>query len=106
MERFRTQFIAGGDANDVICQMRTGEHHDVGTTPGFGGDVEKALRSIKAPFLYMPSETICPRKRICIFRWRMRNTKLRLSRTGILCPFIPCGGIRLVLQPARKTEDF
>ncbi|MGH9764572.1 MAG: alpha/beta fold hydrolase, partial [Blastocatellia bacterium] len=31
--------------------------HDVGSTPGFGGDVEKALRSIKVPFLYMPSET-------------------------------------------------
>jgi homoserine O-acetyltransferase len=37
--------------------MRTWEHHDVGATPGFGGDVEKALRSIKVPFLYMPSET-------------------------------------------------
>jgi homoserine O-acetyltransferase len=29
----------------------------VGQTPGFNGDVEKALRSIKVPFLYMPSET-------------------------------------------------
>jgi homoserine O-acetyltransferase len=29
----------------------------VGGTPGFGGDVEKALRSIKVPLLYMPSET-------------------------------------------------
>ena len=28
-----------------------------GGTPGFNGDVQKALRSIKAPFLYMPSET-------------------------------------------------
>jgi homoserine O-acetyltransferase len=37
--------------------MRTWEKHDVGTTPGFGGDVEKTLGSIKAPFLYMPSET-------------------------------------------------
>ncbi len=37
--------------------MRTWEQHDVGTTPGFGGDVERALRSISIPFLYMPSET-------------------------------------------------
>ncbi len=29
----------------------------MGTTPGFNGDTEKALRSIKVPFLYMPSET-------------------------------------------------
>jgi len=54
---FRTNFIPGADANDLILQMRTWEKHDVGTTPGFGGDVEKALRSIKVPFLYMPGET-------------------------------------------------
>lgn len=47
----------GGDANDLILQMRTWERHDVGTTPGFNGDVERALRSIKVPVLYMPSET-------------------------------------------------
>jgi homoserine O-acetyltransferase len=37
--------------------LRTPKKHDVGTTPGFGGDVERALRSIKVPLLYMPSET-------------------------------------------------
>jgi homoserine O-acetyltransferase/O-succinyltransferase len=57
MARFRTRFIPGADANNLILQARTWERHDVGTTPGFGGDVEKALRSIKAPLLYMPSET-------------------------------------------------
>jgi homoserine O-acetyltransferase len=53
----KENFIPGADANNLILQMRTWEKHDVGTTPGFGGDVEKALQSIKAPFLYMPSET-------------------------------------------------
>jgi homoserine O-acetyltransferase len=53
----RTHFISGADANNLILQMRTWEKHDVGATPGFNGDVEKALRSIKTPFLYMPSET-------------------------------------------------
>ena len=53
----RTHFLNTADANDLILQMRTWEKHDVGTTPGFGGDVEKALRSIKTPILYMPSET-------------------------------------------------
>ena len=57
MARFRTRFIPGADANNLILQARTWERHDVGTTPGFGGDVEKALRSIKVPLLYMPSET-------------------------------------------------
>src|SRR6202451_3794324 len=57
IEHFRTNFIPNADANNLILQMRTWEHHDVGTTPGFGGDVERALRSIKVPLLYMPSET-------------------------------------------------
>jgi homoserine O-acetyltransferase len=55
MELNKTRFRA--DANDYILQARTWEQHDVGKTPGFNGDVERALRSIKAPLLYMPSET-------------------------------------------------
>src|SRR5262249_50110439 len=51
------EFFAGLDANDLILQMRTWQNHDVGTTPGFGGSTEKALRSVTAPVLYMPSET-------------------------------------------------
>ncbi|HEY0780792.1 MAG TPA: alpha/beta fold hydrolase [Gemmatirosa sp.] len=57
LENYRTHFIPGADANDLILQMRTWEHHDVGATPGMNGDVERALRSIRVPFLYMPSET-------------------------------------------------
>nr|HEV7953843.1 alpha/beta fold hydrolase [Candidatus Acidoferrales bacterium] len=57
IEHFRTSFIPNADANNLILQMRTWERHDVGTTPGFNGDVEKALASIKVPFLYMPSAT-------------------------------------------------
>ena len=57
LNNFRTHFIPGADANDLILQMRTWEKHDVGATPGFEGNVERALRSIKVPFLYMPSET-------------------------------------------------
>jgi homoserine O-acetyltransferase len=57
VNRFRTNFIPGADANNLILQMRTWEHHDIGATPGFDGNVEHALRSIRVPFLYMPSET-------------------------------------------------
>src|SRR5579871_3091297 len=53
----RAHFLDQADANDLILQMRTWEQHDVGKTPGFNGDIEKALGSIKAPILYMPSET-------------------------------------------------
>ena len=55
MNSFRTRFSA--DANDYILQARTWEKHDVGSTAGFHGDVEKALGSIRVPLLYMPSET-------------------------------------------------
>ncbi|MGB7845813.1 MAG: alpha/beta fold hydrolase [Candidatus Acidiferrum sp.] len=57
LHEFRTNFIPGADANNLILQMRTWEKHNVGTTAGFDGDVERALKSIKAPILYMPSET-------------------------------------------------
>jgi len=57
IENFRARFIRGGDANDLILQMRTWQRHDVGSTPGMGGDVERALKSIRVPLLYMPSET-------------------------------------------------
>src|SRR5439155_11437647 len=57
MDNFRKNFIPGADANNLILQIRTWEKHDVGTTPGFGGDVEKAPRSIRVPVLYMPSAT-------------------------------------------------
>ena len=57
LNEYKTNFIPGGDANDIILQMRTWERHDVGTTPGFNGDVKQALHSIKVPVLYMPSET-------------------------------------------------
>jgi homoserine O-acetyltransferase len=57
IESRRKTFFANNDANDLILQARTWQRHDVGTTPGFNGDVERALRSIQAPVLYMPSET-------------------------------------------------
>jgi homoserine O-acetyltransferase len=57
LDRYRTSFFHGADANNLILQMRTWERHDIGATPGFDGDIERALRSIKIPFLYMPSET-------------------------------------------------
>jgi homoserine O-acetyltransferase len=57
LDGFRTNFIPGADANNLILQMRTWESNDVGNTANFHGDVEAALRSIKAQVLYMPSET-------------------------------------------------
>ena len=57
IEQRRKRFIPGADANDLILQMRTWQNHNVGDTPPFKSDLEAALRSIKIPVLYMPSET-------------------------------------------------
>ena len=57
VDRYKTEFFAGADANDLILQMRTWESNDVGQTAPFHGDVTAALRSIKVPVLYMPSAT-------------------------------------------------
>jgi homoserine O-acetyltransferase len=57
INHFRTNFIPGADANNLILQMRTWESNDVGNTPAFHGQEAAALRSIKARVLYMPSET-------------------------------------------------
>ena len=54
---YKNNFIPNADANNLILQLRTWESNDVGHTPGFGDNVEAALRSIKAPVLYMPSAT-------------------------------------------------
>jgi homoserine O-acetyltransferase len=56
IERYRKLF-SGLDANNLILQMRTWQSNNVGDTLGFNGDVELALRSIKVPVLFMPSET-------------------------------------------------
>lgn len=45
------------DPNNLILHARTWQRHDVGNTPGFDGDHQKALRSIAARVLYMPCQT-------------------------------------------------
>jgi homoserine O-acetyltransferase len=45
------------DPNNLILHARTWQKHNVGDTPGFAGDHEKALRSITTRVLYMPCET-------------------------------------------------
>jgi homoserine O-acetyltransferase len=44
---------SGADANDWIAQTWAYDRHDVGTTPGIGGDYRTALRGIKARTLIM-----------------------------------------------------
>jgi homoserine O-acetyltransferase len=53
MEAQETAALKAFDANDWIYQTWAYERHDVGTTPGFGGDTAKALASIKARTLIL-----------------------------------------------------
>ena len=48
---------ADRDPNDAILQARTWQQHDVGKTPGLGGNLARALGSIRARVLYMPCAT-------------------------------------------------
>jgi homoserine O-acetyltransferase len=41
----------------MLWQAKMWQRHNVGDTPGVDGDFEKALRSIRARVLLMPSET-------------------------------------------------
>ncbi|MBM4183779.1 MAG: alpha/beta fold hydrolase [Gemmatimonadetes bacterium] len=43
--------------HDSVVQGRVWQLHDIGDTPGFGGDVERALASIRARVLYLPGAT-------------------------------------------------
>jgi len=43
--------------HDDVVQGRAWQMHNVGDTPGFGGDVERALSSIRARVIYMPGQT-------------------------------------------------
>ncbi len=45
------------DPNDLLGMLWTWEHGDVGQTPGFNGDTEAALRSIRCPLVAMPART-------------------------------------------------
>jgi homoserine O-acetyltransferase/O-succinyltransferase len=53
MEAQETAALKAFDANDYIFQTWAYERHDVGTTPGFGGDTAGALASIKAKTLIL-----------------------------------------------------
>lgn len=55
--KFWEPFFGSMDANNLISQAVTWQKNNVGNTAGIGGDHEKALRSIKARVLSMPSQT-------------------------------------------------
>ncbi len=49
-------FLDGRDANNLLAMLWTWRNGNVGNTPGFNGDHEAALASIKAKAIVMPAE--------------------------------------------------
>ncbi len=56
VEGWKSAFL-DQDANNLLLQAVKWQKHDVATTPGMNGDLAKALGSIKAKVLLMPSRT-------------------------------------------------
>jgi len=52
-QRQQSWLDAGFDAHDFLYQSWAYDAHDVGATPGFGGDWKRALASVKAKALVM-----------------------------------------------------
>jgi homoserine O-acetyltransferase/O-succinyltransferase len=57
IETFWEAFFVKCDANNLLAQIWTWEHNDISAHARFGGDLVKALSSIKARTILMPSAT-------------------------------------------------
>ena len=49
-------FFLKKDANNLLTMLWTWQHGDLGATPGFHGDLERALGAIRAKAIVMPAE--------------------------------------------------
>jgi homoserine O-acetyltransferase len=49
-------FFLKKDANNLLTMLWTWQHGDLGATPGFNGDLERALGAIRAKAIVMPAE--------------------------------------------------
>ncbi len=49
-------FLDGRDANNLLTMLWTWQNGDIGKTPGFDGDFERALGAIEAKAIVMPAE--------------------------------------------------
>ena len=98
-QRFRN-FIPGADANDLILQARTWERHDVGTTPGFNGDVERRCARSRC------RSSTCRRRRISTFPVGDARYEAQFMSTVSLCRFRRSGDIRPERAQVQRIRDF
>jgi homoserine O-acetyltransferase len=85
-------------AADLYAQLRTWDAGDIAAHPSYGGDLEVALRAIRAKVLLMPGETDL------YFRVADNAAELPYLATGELCPIPSIWGHRAG-NPAQNPED-
>ena len=91
-------FLDDRDANNLLTMLWTWQHGDIGLTEGFDGDTERALRSIRAHAIVMPSEKdlYFPPEDNAWEVERMPNAELRAS-------FRAYGAISQAAAPTSRT---
>jgi len=94
MEQQETAALKAFDANDYIYQTWAYERHDVGTTPGFGGDTAKALASIKARTLILTGtkDLLNPEFEPIEAGKNIRNVKMMTISPGTVTGHASAGG--------------
>jgi homoserine O-acetyltransferase len=94
MEAQETAVLKAFDANDYIYQTWAYERHDVGTTPGFGGDTAKALSSIKARTLILTGtkDLLNPEFEPIEAGKNIKNVKLMTISPGTITGHASAGG--------------
>jgi homoserine O-acetyltransferase len=78
-------FFLDRDANDLLTMLWTWQHANVGNTPGFDGDYQKALRSITARALVMSADGdlfFPPEDEIAAVELIASNSEFRLIPTS------------------------
>lgn len=93
IEIFWEPFYIKNDANDLLAQMWTWEHGDLGDHPSFGGDFEKALGAITARTIVIQAEndSYFPPVDSAYECEHIPNAELRIIPTkwGHMAPFNP-----------------
>jgi homoserine acetyltransferase len=92
-ERWEGRFIENWDANDMIALLKTWQNGDISIVRD-GGDYEKALKSIKAKGLIMPSKTD--------LYFPVSSTNLTTESRLLLTDIIKAGGQRSRSVPPQR----
>jgi len=101
IESRRRTFFQNNDANDLILQARTWQRHDVGTTPGFNGDTERACDRLPVPVaLHAVGD------RPLLFRSVTRGSRRNSSRGSRSCRFRRSGVTRPAPAATRSIARF